>query len=225
MKVRPLVPLLLLLSAGSSLILAGGGEGWEPDPRPVARTLVYQCPGNGAPGPEIVTRLGPGEMALWLDGDYLILSRVRSASGAKYQEGNTLFWLKGDEALFERGGEQYRGCRLVPRRAPWADARRRGVDFRAVGNEPGWHLEIHRGDRMVFVGDYGALRLEVAAPVEEVLDGVRIVSGTADSQDLRVEIVQGICVDSMVDESYPSQVLIQLDGRTYQGCGRDLETL
>ena len=100
-----------------------------------------------------------------------------------------------------------------------------GVDFRAVGNEPGWHLEIHLGDRMVFVGDYGELQLEVAAPVEEVLGGVRIVSGADDSNELRVEIVQGACVDTMADESYPSQVVIQVDGRTYQGCGRDLDPL
>ncbi len=103
MNVRSLVPLFLLLSAGSSATWAGGGEGWEPDPRPVSRTLVYQCPGNGAPGPEIVTRLGPGEMALWVGDDYLVLSRVRSASGAKYQEGNTLFWLKLSPSGFPSG--------------------------------------------------------------------------------------------------------------------------
>jgi len=33
----------------------------------------------------------------------------------------------------------------------WVDAKLRGVYFRAVGNEPGWNLEISAGGAMVQV--------------------------------------------------------------------------
>ena len=39
-------------------------------------------------------------MAIWLDDRYMILSQVRAASGVKYQEGDTEFWIKGDEASY-----------------------------------------------------------------------------------------------------------------------------
>ena len=116
----------LLLVAG--LPALAGGEGAEPaatatphgDQRLLPRTLVYDCSGF-----EFVTRVGPGEMALWLPGRYLVLSQVRSASGSKYQEGDIVFWSKGDNAMLQLGDVEYPQCRLQPERAPWADARRR----------------------------------------------------------------------------------------------------
>ena len=92
---------LLLLS---SLLAACGGQevrgtqsssvaDWNSDPRPLGKTLVYECADY-----EFVARLGPGEMAIWLEDRYMILSQVRAASGVKYQEGDTEFWMKGDEA-------------------------------------------------------------------------------------------------------------------------------
>ena len=133
------VLILLLAGCGGGQVQGENSQSpWVPDPRPLAKTLVYECPDEY----EFVARVGPGEMAVWLEGRYLVLSRVRSASGAKYQEGDVVFWLKGDEALLSDGEQQHRNCLLVPARAPWEDARRRGVAFRAVGTEPGWHLEI-----------------------------------------------------------------------------------
>lgn len=46
----------------------------------------------------------------------------------------------------------------------WEEAKRRGVDFRAVGDEPGWWLEIERGERIEFVTDYGATRVYTPGP-------------------------------------------------------------
>ena len=49
------------VSAGGNGEPYPGTEDFHPDERPLAKTLVYDC--NGF---EFVTRLGPGEMALWL---------------------------------------------------------------------------------------------------------------------------------------------------------------
>lgn len=114
-------PLLLTVS----LTAFGGGEAPEsaanetvrPDQRSLSRTMVYDC--NGF---DFVTRLGPGEMALWLPQRYLVLSQVRSGSGAKYQEGDVIFWSKGNEAMLQLGDVTHHDCRLQPGRVPWEEA-------------------------------------------------------------------------------------------------------
>jgi membrane-bound inhibitor of C-type lysozyme/uncharacterized membrane protein len=221
---RILRPLLLC----SLLAGCGGGDVRDHEPvvsqgnlknqPPSSETLVYDCNGY-----EFVARMGPGEMAVWLPDEYLVLSQVRSGSGSKYQEGDIVFWSKGEEAILILGGQRHEGCRLMPARVPWEDARRRGVDFRAVGNEPGWYLEIQRGRQLLFVGDYGMQRVLVADPVEEIEGPTRSFHAPSPGTGLRVEIVDGLCADTMSPESFPSQVLVQVDGNTLSGCGRWLD--
>lgn len=195
-----------------------GGQGFTADPRPLGRTLVYECADY-----EFIARLGPGEMAVWLDDRYFILSQVRSASGVKYEEGATVFWLKGEEATLELDGQRYTSCRLNPARAPWEDARRRGVNFRGFGNEPGWHLEIQHGRQILFVGDYGMQRVMIPDPGVQVDGATRSYHGRTEASELRVEIIDGLCRDTMKGDEFPSQVSVQYRGRVYRGCGRDLE--
>ena len=198
-------------------------SGWSPDPRPLARTLVYECPGPEGEVHEFVARLGPGEMALWLDDRYLVLSQVRSASGVKYEEGDVMFWMKGEEAMLDAGAERYRDCRRVPAREAWEDARRRDIAFRAAGHEPGWFLELSRQGGLLFVGDDGASRLEAAAVDRETTNGVIILQGSAGDQMLRVEVVEGACTDSAGGANFSHHVIVQVEGERYQGCGMDLE--
>jgi putative lipoprotein len=191
---------------------------WNSDPRPVGKTLVYECADY-----EFVARLGPGEMAVWLADRYLVLSQVRAASGVKFQEGDTEFWMKGEEASLLLDGQRFTGCQLNHARAPWEDARRRGVDFRAVGNEPGWQLEIQSGRQLLFVGDYGMQRLLLADPGVQRIGGRRVYHAVEQGGDLRVEITDQTCHDSMQGEAFPAAVLLHLNGVEYRGCGRDLD--
>ncbi len=191
---------------------------WNSDPRPLGKTLVYECADY-----EFVARIGPGEMAVWLDDRYMVLSQVRAASGVKYQEGDTEFWMKGDEASLLLDGQRFTGCQLNPSRAPWEDARRRAVDFRAVGNEPGWHLEIQTGRQILFVSDYGMQRLLVTDPGVQRVGDRRIYRAAEEGNDLRVEISDEACVDSMKGDTFPSSVMLHLNGVEYRGCGMELE--
>ena len=126
----------------------------------VGRTFVFDCDGDVS----FTMRTGPGEMALWapasLGGAYHVLSLTRSASGARYEEGDTVFWNKGDLATIEIGGQRYVDCRSNPSKVPWADAARRGATFRALGNEPSWYVEIFP-ERLAIVTELGANRAEL----------------------------------------------------------------
>lgn len=214
--------LLVLLSACAGPTAQGEGPApagdFNPDPRPMAKTLVYECSDR-----EFISRVGPGEMAIWLEDRYLILSQVRAASGSKYVEGDVTLWAHGDEVLLIVGQERYTDCELNRLRAPWEDARRRGVDFRASGNEPGWHLEIKRGRQMLFVGDYGARKLLMPAPEVAEEEAATRYSSASGSDALTVLVSDTPCHDTMMGTAYPATVEVQLNGKFYQGCGMALD--
>ena len=57
--------------------------------------------------------------------------------------------------MLEVDGETIRGCTEDRYESIWEDAKLSGVDFRAVGNEPGWVLEIRDSESIRFEYDYG----------------------------------------------------------------------
>jgi heat shock protein HslJ len=100
------------------------------------------------------------------------------------------------------------------------DARARGVDFRAVGQEPGWVLELKEGEQVTAVLDYGATSLMLPAPSSETAaDGTISYDTSTDTDHLLLTIKDKTCVDSMSGESHPSTVQLQVNDKSYQGCG------
>lgn len=106
--------------------------------------------------------------------------------------------------------------------AVWEEARRRGVDFRATGNEPGWYLEIYDGERMHFVYAYGEQEVTTPVPVPTTEAGRTVYHAQAEAHDLTVMLEDTACTDSMSGAAFPTTVSVTLDGETYRGCGRDL---
>ena len=192
-------------------------DGFIPDERPIATTLVYACNGY-----EFVARLGPGEMALWLPERYVILSQVRSASGTLYEENDISFWSKGEEAMLTVEGQDYQNCHLLPEQVAWEDARRRGVDFRGVGNDPVWSLEIQRGRQLLFILEDGAQRILVPDQNEDGEGLMYFYAGATATQNLRVKVLDLPCVDTISGDTFPTAVTVLFNGTGYQGCGQNL---
>jgi putative lipoprotein len=159
-----------------------------------------------------------GDVALELDRDVLRLTRQPTGSGARYSDGKVTVWNKGREASLDVGGLTYR-CTESRAGSIRADARLRGVDFRATGNEPGWALEVLQ-DRIVFL-DQGGARLTVPRPAPQVdpESGETVYAAEIDGHRLRVLIRERECVDSMSGERAESSVAVEMDGRAYRGCG------
>ena len=159
-----------------------------------------------------------GDVALELDRDILRLTRQPTGSGARYSDGKVTVWNKGREASLDVGGLTYR-CTESRVRSVRADARLRGVDFRATGNEPGWALEMLQ-DRIVFL-DQGGAHLTVPRPAPQVdpESGEMVYAAETEGHRLRVLIRERECVDSMSGERAESSVAIEIDGRAYRGCG------
>lgn len=210
-----LVVLLVAACSSTGRQSAGGMT-----PQPTGKTLVYECGDY-----EFVVRTGPGEAALYLPDDYRVLGQVRTASGTRYEDGDVMFWSKGNQAMLDVGSRRYRGCQLNPSRGPWEDARRRGVSFRAVGQEPGWTLEIQPERNMLMVADYGSRRVLLPTPEVELLDGMERYEAQDERHSMVVEIEVQHCYDSMSGEAYSNRVRVILDDREYQGCGDAMEPL
>lgn len=104
----------------------------------------------------------------------------------------------------------------------WNEARRRGVDFRASGNEPGWYLEIFSGDSLRLVADYGERRVNAPVGPPVLTDSMRAWQAQSETYHLSIIAEPLPCTDSMSGMRHPSTVTVILDGRAYHGCGRDL---
>lgn len=105
----------------------------------------------------------------------------------------------------------------------WDEARAAGVDFRAVGQEPGWMIDIYTGGRIVALLDYGETivefpRGEPSYPSE----GATRFESQADGHSLSITYRRFPCEDAMSGEAYPAAVEVVVDGRTLNGCGRSV---
>lgn len=105
----------------------------------------------------------------------------------------------------------------------WETARAAGVDFRAVGQEPGWLMDIHtRGVAKIawaYGEQYGEFALNGPTYPQE---GVMRYEASSDGRDLVVTIRRAPCSDAMSGEAFPSSVEVVVDGTTLNGCGRSV---
>jgi putative lipoprotein len=179
---------------------------------------AFDC-GEG-PAFVLVPVLG-GDAALELNRDILRLTRQVAASGARYSDGKVTVWNQGREALLELGTMKYQCAESRPGSIR-ADARLRGVDFRATGNEPGWSLEMLQ-DQILFL-DQGGARVTTPRPAPQVdpASGETVYAAQTDAHRVRVLIRESECVDTMSGELSESSVAVEIDGRAYRGCGYTL---
>lgn len=86
--------------------------------------------------------------------------------------------------------------------------------YRAVGQEPGWVLNIANG-RIDYLGDYGETRINVPRPDPRTsFNGHRY-----ETQRLIVDVTRTSCNDAMSGHGYADTVIVIADGRTVRGCG------
>lgn len=105
---------------------------------------------------------------------------------------------------------------------PWDDAQRRGVAFRATGNEPGWYFELAKNREAMLVTDMGAKRNRF--PALDILreDGLTSYMGSGEGGAIRVRVRPEPCTDTMSGEVFEATVTVTFNDTELQGCGRTL---
>ncbi|MCE5233059.1 MAG: MliC family protein [Mizugakiibacter sp.] len=189
---------------------------------PAPRNLAYQC-GDRRVG----ARIDGDAIVLALPGRELRLPQQVSASGTRYADGEgSEFWSKGAEARLTLDGGKPQACALTDAGSPWDDAKARGVGFRAVGSEPGWSVEVDRGNApaMRAVLDYGRRRLDVPAtqPFGDPTNGEVGFRGNAAGTPVELRIRREACTDAMSGETFNASADLGVGGTHYRGCGRFL---
>ena len=187
---------------------------------PNTKTFVYHCNETY----RFIARMENNNVWIFLLGQTVSLSPITSASGAKYTNGDITFWIKDEEAFLETPQQTYRNCKNDRRAAIWEHAKLNGVDFRATGNEPGWYLEITRGQNILFVSDYGQNRYTFKTPEPEThpTQPQTIYHTQNNQHKLTITLEGRRCQDTMADEVYATTVTITFNEKTYRGCGRAL---
>ncbi len=104
----------------------------------------------------------------------------------------------------------------------WHKAKLRGVSFRAVGQEPGWLLEITAGKEILLITDYGQKKTVYPYVQPKIDNEQRQTIHTIEDQKLEIIIRGEDCSDIMSGEKYAVSVLIQIDNKQLRGCGRAL---
>lgn len=108
----------------------------------------------------------------------------------------------------------------VSEEAPPTEPPPRGIEFRAVGQEPGWMLDI-TSIALDLTLDYGETHITLPAHAPRYpQEGVTRYESRDDAHTLTVTITRTPCQDSMSGAAYPARVSIMIDGRTLEGCGR-----
>lgn len=191
----------------------------DPDPEPMpAEWHSFQC-GDIAVDASFDA---DARVSLSLPWKLVELPLVRAASGARFADDEIEFWTRGsDQARLTLPDEETFECILRDSLSPWTRAMIDGVDFRAVGNEPGWHVEVMHDEGLLFLTlDYGTNRLEFE-DVEVLADqaGYRAESP---GNEVEITIEHATCQDSMVGWPFPVRVEMRLNDLELQACGRFL---
>ena len=93
------------------------------------------------------------------------------------------------------------------------------ADFRAVGNEPGWHMDIANGAKILLITDYGEHRYEFPFVSPDSAMARKSYDVTASGHHLTAVIEEKPCSDSMSGRAFVATVTVTVDGREYTGCG------
>ncbi len=194
---------------------------------PEIRQVFHVFSFDGAMGNRYMMHFSESDSpsTLFTHNETLHLEPQPAASGAKYQGDRIMVWIKGDDVLMEVDGKRIGPCTVSGLQSVISKAWLSGADFWAVGNEPSWNLIMGR-DRVILFTEMGKKIMEFEGLEKGALDPRKpygLYSFTNDEQqELKIEILAGLCTDTMSGEPFAVSVRIVLDGEEMIGCGTGL---
>ena len=181
------------------------------------RTFVFHCNNDS----QYVVWADPAEAWVFRPQGSWQLRPIKTDGKSGYADQNITLLLDGQHALItESGSFGETSCQNDSRQAVWEHAKLNGADFRAVGNEPPWHLEIMNMSTIVLSYGYEQERSEVPLPVPQVDAEARTTIW--DAGQIRLKVTGEPCRDSMSGEKFETTVIVTTSKQTLYGCGRAL---
>jgi uncharacterized membrane protein len=185
----------------------------------VWETFVFECD----TGDSFVANLRNGKAWVFLPSQTIALERTSSRTGKQYSDGATLLSFSESGVHLDTPDDIYRNCINNRAKAIWEDAKLRGIDFKAMGNEPGWYLEISEKNKARFIRNYGNSKDEflLAPPLTNQTTG-KTTYTSLDNPSALILLELQPCNDTMSGESFPTRVIVRFAEQEYHGCGRAL---
>jgi putative lipoprotein len=153
----------------------------------------------------------------------LRLPQQETASGVRFAADGYELHTKGGEAVFTTPDASYRDCRERAEQSVWEDARSRGVTFRAIGQEPGWVLEVRGDDHLELMTNYGDDVYESGTMRRKQRSDGFSLHGMTSSGEVHISVRHEECTDLMSGERFASRVTVAVAGEELHGCGRRLK--
>ena len=184
------------------------------------KTYVYDCSG----GQRFTVRIEPERAILTLDGQTMSLPRLPSADGMEFSDVSATLRIKGDEVSLDLGDRVLRGCQEAPAKAPGPAIKSRGIDIRALGNEPAWSLDIDNDGSTLFINNYGKDQYVFTTPKPTVVGqtGTTIYLIQDAEHTMTIILRDQQCHDDMSGEAFDMAVTLVFDGRRFRGCAKAL---
>lgn len=102
----------------------------------------------------------------------------------------------------------------------WSDLRKRGVDFRASGNEPFWGVTIDFGGKMTFNQmDGDSIVVDLPEMKKDTASKARTFTAETKTGPLSVKLYPTGCVDDMSGKFFKYGVNVEYGDQVYRGCG------
>lgn len=208
-------PFLLLVAVYALMMpVAHPGQASTEPSSNNGKTYVFEC----SSGSDFV--VDTRDEGTWLFRDQQTLRLEEPKGLVAYTAPGIELLIVGEDATLREEGQITQFCHNNPKRAIWEHAKLNGVDFRAIGNEPGWSLEMIQGKQIVFIGNYGAVRIERPLPEPITDEASRTTHWNA--QDLKIKVSGKPCQDDMSGESFESSVIVYWNDQQLHGCGKAL---
>jgi heat shock protein HslJ/membrane-bound inhibitor of C-type lysozyme len=183
--------------AAVAVTVASGAQAAE---APVA----FSCGGES-----VAITFSDGKAEVMRGGETIAMAQAQSASGARYEaagDPSTSLWNKGDNATLTIKGA------ALPLCVPAASV------FTAMGNEPGWRVDISPGDWLLYRPQDGDRLLVEPAPAAQTEGSVTRHTVDSAGRTLTLTTEPGLCRDTMTGMPRPMTASLTVDGRTLTGC-------
>lgn len=204
---------------GISAMSEAGARAWRGQTVRLATDEAFS-PGNACAAPGYTTKVVARDT--YLASDYRLPPGALPVLGA--QQEITVLEVRCDGSAWTTMGSRLIAIDADRVLAPWDGVfleLTRDQDVRAVGQEPGWLLELRKGKEIRFSYDYG--QQTVTAPSPQVVadtTGSATYRARSEADDIVVMIAQSPCNDVMSGEAFEATVTIRFRDVTYRGCGR-----
>jgi uncharacterized membrane protein len=183
-------------------------------------TRAWQCDVNGY----LVTSRAKDSAGLWvfLPEETLLLPPASADADTHYLDGRVEISFAGLNADLKIAGQTDRCSENRPMSIR-EDAKLRGVDYWATGNEPPWRLEISPTTLILTTGyEQRTHRFNTPVPLTDEATKITRYDTRNDREHLTIAIEGRQCSDSMSGAAFSTRVTLQLEGTRLSGCGQAL---